>query len=810
MAADNRMTFVELLTNNTILFPKIQRDYAQGRKKEKELRVEFLKALFDYMHSDDPEHDLDFIYGTRKDRVFIPLDGQQRLTTLFLLHWYLGTKFNQQQWFEHVFDDNQETKFSYQTRPSSTSFCKELAKFNALNNPLVSDKDQNNSISKTIKNQGWFFSSWINDPTIKSMLTMIDEIHGLFDNVTDICFDRLFNKRWITFQMLYLDDFKLTDDLYIKMNARGVPLTSFETFKAKLEQRIKNSFNEIDITDRYVGSEKVYLHEYFAYMIDTKWADLFWNYKSSKFIFDSKLMNFIRVIWSSQYALNNPKEPNLELLFDTEAAKRLEAYSEVVTFNYYNNLGVITYDAVSFLISSLNALSNGVKKIKTYNIDSYYFDQDKIFEKVLDHNLTHLERVRFFAYISFLVKLKKNDDTVNEDELWQWMRIVYNLTENTPLDSASRCSSAIQSIYKMLDAIPQVEDKCILDYIIDNKIDFFSEVQVKEEKIKAILIKKSAIWSSSIYELEKHPYFKGQIGFVFDFSAISDLYADNNLQFNNNDEENDYYNNFCMYAAKISSLFSAIIADNSKIISECLLERALLTKGDYLLVASSNRKNFANRIYHRDYSWKRYLRYDEDNITQRNYFKQLIDDPYFINESVESSLGNIITDSIINDWRGYFINCKELIKECHQGFIRYINDDDIILLGQSQMNHWHCEMYTKHLWYNDLGKNTSTINLFTPEYSWSKSSDEESYIFCKFKYLKKEYEIGIYYYEGLYKLRFCKTKGSTSEKDYHIELLKLFTEGGFKLSDNGYYKAIKSQVAVKKVIETLSDEILKL
>ncbi|XUP88632.1 hypothetical protein B6672_009185 [Campylobacter jejuni] len=35
---------------------------------------------------------LDFIYGSVKNDVFLPLDGQQRLTTIFLLYWYSGKK----------------------------------------------------------------------------------------------------------------------------------------------------------------------------------------------------------------------------------------------------------------------------------------------------------------------------------------------------------------------------------------------------------------------------------------------------------------------------------------------------------------------------------------------------------------------------------------------------------------------------------------------------------------------------------------------------------------------------------------------
>ena len=72
-----------------IVIPIIQRDYAQGRTTEKptEVRKGFVSNLISYLQAPEGEiHDLDFVYGTVVDNEFIPLDGQQRLTTLFLLH----------------------------------------------------------------------------------------------------------------------------------------------------------------------------------------------------------------------------------------------------------------------------------------------------------------------------------------------------------------------------------------------------------------------------------------------------------------------------------------------------------------------------------------------------------------------------------------------------------------------------------------------------------------------------------------------------------------------------------------------------
>ena len=145
-------------------------------------------------------------------------------------------------------------------------------------NLLPNDSHQKNSLSKTIKDCVWYFLSWGNDPTIQSMLTMLDSIH---DNFCDkpYFFARLTDSinPIITFLYLDLGEFKLTEDLYIKMNSRGKPLTTFENFKAKLEQHIEKIFLEdrTTFTLNFEGVEKkVETKEYFSFNIDTKWANL--------------------------------------------------------------------------------------------------------------------------------------------------------------------------------------------------------------------------------------------------------------------------------------------------------------------------------------------------------------------------------------------------------------------------------------------------------------------------------------------------------------------------------------------------------
>ena len=153
-------SLLELLDANLVVVPPIQRDYAQGRNTGKvpNIRKRFLDNLISALRDDEiggEPFNLDFIYGyTEKSKsgdqreisYFKPLDGQQRLTTLFLLHWFIATK-------EGKIAEAKELlgRFSYATRHSSKLFCQQLINFQ----PVFPGE----TVDKQIKNQPWFFLS---------------------------------------------------------------------------------------------------------------------------------------------------------------------------------------------------------------------------------------------------------------------------------------------------------------------------------------------------------------------------------------------------------------------------------------------------------------------------------------------------------------------------------------------------------------------------------------------------------------------------------------------------------------------------
>ena len=842
-----RLSFYKLFKdeNYRIVVPIIQRDYAQGRKSEKEVRDTFLDALFNYLDDNKPNRDLDFIYGTLKEDEdiinFIPLDGQQRLTTLFLLHWYLyqisGNKEIKEKFINSLLR-NGKSMFTYETRSSSSDFCDALMSANLnFNKLLAPDKNEKNSISKTIKNCPWYYLTWEYDPTIQAMLTMLDAIHEKFPNKKEF-FVRLLDtdKPIITFLFLNLKEYNLTDDLYIKMNSRGKPLTPFENFKAKFEQYLasintKRTFKLIFKDNGNEVEKNASLKEYFSHNIDAKWTNLFWQYRklqnrsNSKTdnTFDDELMNFIRVIFTNQHAVtldlsSKEKDDTLEYLLGTQIAKKRTDYSEVISFNKYQKLGVMSTDSILTLVDIFDELTNGNNEIKKYlsNDFEFYYYENSTFKNALKLDFqSYHERLMFYAYLGFLIQNKNDRNGIN-----QWMRVIHNLThpDNTIIDSATDFARAIKSIQKLIP-----DSNNIIEFLKeDPKIDSFSSWQVFEEKMKAHLITKDNAWTEKIEDAEQHKYFNGQIGFILEFTEIIDFYIQNKHCNWNAEDDKRYFDNFSNYVDIACKVFNESY-ENRINDEDFVFERAVLTKGDYLTSASQHRYNLlsTNQVKNnikRDHSWKRLLRisdkewlktniekYDGKWANRRLYVKQVFDE-LLKKKSLEQ-----ICKTSTNDWRKYFLKCPSLISYCKQGFIRFENEDNILLYGQSQSNHMHVEMYTYYLWKNIIEKKNGTYSPFENiSYKEVKSIDDEACIVFKgFINNRINYEINIAYDNNddlsyPYEIKFLKSKGDKSPEKYGDSIKNVLDKCDFEWHSEyeGYFFTCNdSNVLIEKLKE---------
>ena len=214
-----------------IYIPKIQRAYAQGRNKESDVRKDFLDALFGVLTSPEERSvELGFLFGSKQivakksAEGFELLDGQQRATTLFLLYWYVSM--NERNCVPEFL-----SKFTYETRDTSTQF---LSKITSTKFDLKTEKP-----SEVLKANKWFTDDFKSDATVCAMLNMLDDIDTLYKGHKLGNIHERLNR--IQFYVLLLDQFDMTDELYIKLNSRGLRLTPFENFKASIVKYMKST-----------------------------------------------------------------------------------------------------------------------------------------------------------------------------------------------------------------------------------------------------------------------------------------------------------------------------------------------------------------------------------------------------------------------------------------------------------------------------------------------------------------------------------------------------------------------------------------
>lgn len=340
-------SFWTFISNNRITIPVYQRDYAHGRDNNQKIeliRTSLLEDLFNSIQN-KTDMDMDFIYGCDDSSgAFNPVDGQQRLTTLFLLHWYVFLRAD-------ITEDERNIlkRFSYQTRDSSALFCTKLV-------ALVLDDNGNQEecgdvkkivinddidIPRQIRNKPWFTGVMGQDPTIQAMLNTIKCIHEKFKGIDfkkakEILLDE---NCPIHFRSLNLGDsmfFNVSEntipggakesairDLYIKMNARGKPLTEFELFKAQIQKEVRDP-NKIDVVKEYMGEEYSQTERTLLFgKINTEYTNLFFNIIDGGVIFDTSIDN------EDQNNTSNAQKTDIAMMNYFNEIIRLEYFVEL-------------------------------------------------------------------------------------------------------------------------------------------------------------------------------------------------------------------------------------------------------------------------------------------------------------------------------------------------------------------------------------------------------------------------------------------------------------------------------------------------
>jgi hypothetical protein len=708
-----QLTFGELLARHgRIEVPLIQRDYAQGRVDQQEVRDEFLAALHQALclppDAQTLPLNLDFIYGSVEGQAassFQPLDGQQRLTTLFLLHWYLAWRDGRSADLEALCADNAASRFTYHVRPSSSEFFDALVAFCP---PVLPEAVP--AVSTLIADQPWYFRNWRLDPTIQSGLVMLDAIHERFHQSQGL-YARLVDtvQPAITFQLLDLKHFGLSDDLYIKMNARGKPLTPFETFKARYEQTLEDLFWD---EQWMLDGQPVSVAEFFSRRMDTRWADFFWPYRDlDSHVFDGAVMNVFRAV------ILITRSPRADGFVEDITLLRNRFRTNTYAFFHQRDwLDRAFSETLMVLLDAWSAADIGLARQLP---DTHYFDENIVFRKLLSDPtaLGYEEIAQLAAYAQFL---NAHGHEFDPSEFQEWMRVVFNLSVNTEYN---RPADLQRSFAALAGLAPHM--KSILNYLAraESEIAGFNQQQVAEEKLKAQLLLADDSWRPLVEQAERHGYFRGQIGFLLSFSGVSGHPAVRGEQAWDEQTHRGLRAAFSDVLRKAAAMFDG---NGLKSLPDYRWERALLALGDYMVAARRNHSFLINAQAEQT-SWKRLLRGAAVGLQQAEVLCALWA-RLSGTANLEGQLDAVIADaSGFEDWRKAFLTTPAAIGYCGQRMIRRASDGAIYLLRKSQMNGTHAELFTYCLYKQvlQLARSEGRIQALVPSYYETITAEEE-------------------------------------------------------------------------------------
>jgi hypothetical protein len=502
----------------------VQRDYAQGRETDDVNRVRnrFLNAIKSSLTQTETPikvMKMDFVYGEcekiydkdikdKWEESVTPLDGQQRLTTLYLLHWFAAKKGKVNE-ADYAF----LSRFTYDIRPSSRNFCVHLIGF-----PPALDKED---ISKQIIDQPWFMAEWHNDPTIISMLVMLDAIKEKFNDIENLWDLLTGDEERIIFYFLPLSNNGLSDELYIKMNSRGKKLTMFEHFKAEYEA----------LYDRDTDESNEINHKF-----DVEWIDLLFPYRDNNdnttdrefmryFFYISHILCYqqdkdrsddefelIKLLYDSRVSDTNPT-PNpkaednrnflknaLDCWYDIFKNGGIDAFfKKYLTDGVYEKGKVATYKSIGEYRGCQNFFNACVKLYNLRTNDFPYGDS-------------------LFLY-GIIIYLTNKNDKSQEPEFIERLRILRNLIRNSGDEIRKEA---------MGDLLDEVETLMLYGNIKTGLRHSFNGAQEQEEQDK---VKKKAGMSSfeieMMHKFEDHPLIYGHVsGLGYDHLDLVDTFYD--------------------------------------------------------------------------------------------------------------------------------------------------------------------------------------------------------------------------------------------------------------------------------------------
>lgn len=610
-----------LLSRYRVVIPGIQRHYVQGANnpKAESVRKLFIKEIFTAIEEKQNEFNLHFIYGpinTDGEDSFVPVDGQQRLTTLWLIARYAAEKAEP--------SDRKDllrllSRFTYEDRINAKRFCQALTCEN-------SRWDITQDPNPDILCQDWFVDYWKEDETVASMIRMLSTIHEEWNKYQDTItaedvLEAIASK--IRFE-LKIDAFG--DDIYMKMNARGLQLTQWENFKGKFSENLSE-----DIKERWDKEMEEFSNRFFHCSGEQHELpdNAFFALYARIMAYESGVDCGNGIKGLAAYTHNHNTWNQIELPF--------------VPYSDFSDIIQDKRDSADNKSFASNVAETCIKMLKTV-LDNFkeevpYFGDSKLFDTFFHPQNRNELDFTLCCYEYF----NKFDDVVSTNFL-KALRLIWNILENVD-KQYDEPDYRVKLVKKFIDLgdqtlySPQIKEKII---------DSDAPKQAKEEAEKAIQMNDQSMpsdwnektlgkwrdWNDAIEKAEECAFFHGSICFLY----------------RNSNGETTWKN----FATKLSNCKNLFTKDG-------LSEDKKVKANQVLISHCENWENLIRKpVFDTDKeSWKQVL----TDINLSEYVNGLLLSPNEIADShddiIQLLIDNDIWKNLINENSGYKLEWKE-------------------------------------------------------------------------------------------------------------------------------------------------------
>lgn len=226
-----------------IIIPDLQRDYCWGHcgndkvTDGTDLVSGFVNRLV--KHLENPNFgklNIGIIYGYELPAYHVQLcDGQQRITTLYLLIGMLNRRMGDNRYSRFLTPNEaseqalREPYLQYAIRESSLYFLRDL-----LNSIFLSAKPLDElGIAEVVRNSDWYFGDYDFDPSVQSMIGALTSIEFVLGKMSKAKMDLLgrFLLENLTFMYYDLESRSNGEETFVVINTAGEPLSPTENLK---------------------------------------------------------------------------------------------------------------------------------------------------------------------------------------------------------------------------------------------------------------------------------------------------------------------------------------------------------------------------------------------------------------------------------------------------------------------------------------------------------------------------------------------------------------------------------------------------